>query len=273
MSRAKTNRRRTARKPRAQRRAPVHWTRVLALPVALTMLAATFFAAQALLDHPVRQLQLQGAFQRVTPIQVEAALAPGLDRGFLSADLGALQRRVEALDWIERARVARRWPDTLVIRIVEHQAAARWGETGLLNARGELFSDDARHGYPELPRLGGPPGSGPDVVRRYLALRGRFEAANLALEALAMDNRGAWRIGLKTGQEIRIGRRDVEQRLDRLFEVVAPILVAGLDRVSHVDLRYTNGFALGWAEDAAPRPGGGAEVLGGDQGVEVSDAG
>jgi len=273
MSRARAKRRRTARKRRAQRRVAVHWTQVLALPAALAMLVATFFAAQALLDHPVRQLQLQGAFQRVTPIQVEAALAPGLDRGFLSADLGALQRRVEALDWIERARVARRWPDTLAIRVVEHQAAARWGETGLLNARGELFSDDARHGYPELPRLGGPPGSEPDVVRRYLALRDRLEAANLALEVLAMDNRGAWRIKLKTGQEIRIGRRDVEQRLDRLFEVVAPILVARLDRVSHVDLRYTNGFALGWVADAAPRPGGGAEVLGDGQGVEVSDAG
>ena len=47
MSRARANRRRTARKPRAQRRVPVHWTQVLALATALTMLVVTFFAAQA----------------------------------------------------------------------------------------------------------------------------------------------------------------------------------------------------------------------------------
>ena len=63
-------------------------------PTVVGVLGMGFFGAQTLLDHPVRQLEIEGSFQRVTPIQVEAALEPGLDRGFLSSDLGALQRRV-----------------------------------------------------------------------------------------------------------------------------------------------------------------------------------
>ena len=104
----------------------------------------------------------------MTPIQVEAALVPELDRGFLLADLGALQRRVESLDWVEHVEIVRQWPDALVVRIVEHQAAARWGEMGLLNTHGELFANEARHVFPELPHLAGPisRGAGPGMGGR-----------------------------------------------------------------------------------------------------------
>ena len=262
MTRTKVNRRKIVRKPRELPKITNNWRYVLVPPGALILLAATFLGAQALLDHPVRQLRIEGSFQRVTPIQVEAALAPGLDRGFLSTDLGALQRRVESLDWVERAEITRSWPDTLAVRVVEHQAAARWGETGLLNTHGELFTNDARHALPELPRLAGPAGSEREVARRYLSLRGRFAEANMALEALIMDARGAWRIELESGQQIRIGRRDIDQRLDRLFEVVAPILATEFDRVRHVDLRYTNGFSVGWVSDEDLQLAGRGEVLG-----------
>ena len=51
---------------------------------------------------------------------------------------------------------------------------------------------------------------------------------------------------LQGGQRIRIGRSDVEQRLDRFFHLAAPLLRNEFDRVSHVDMRYTNGFSVGW---------------------------
>jgi cell division protein FtsQ len=70
--------------------------------------------------------------------------------------------------------------------------------------------------------------------------------ADLTLERLSMDERGAWSLVLAGGQEIRLGRRDIDERLLRFFDVVAPELAAELPRVRYVDLRYTNGFAVGW---------------------------
>ncbi len=49
---------------------------------------------------------------------------------------------------------------------------------------------------------------------------------------------------------LRCASADVEARLDRFFDVVAPALADDLDRVEYVDLRYTNGFAVGWTEQA-----------------------
>jgi cell division protein FtsQ len=228
------------------------WLRWLRTAATLALSAAVLYGAgkgvQLVLDQPVRNLIVEGTFQRVTPVQVEGAAADELDAGFLTVDLAALRARVEALDWVDHANVGRRWPDTLIVRVTEHQAAARWGENGLLNVRGELFTENAQHAFPELPSLAGPPGSERDVARRYLAVRGKLAEADLALERLQMDERGAWRLVLGGGQEVRLGRRDIDERLYRFFEVVAPALAAQLERIEYVDLRYTNGFAVGWRE-------------------------
>jgi cell division protein FtsQ len=221
---------------------------VLVVPFAALALYGVFKGVQLVFDQPVRNLVVEGTFQRVTPIQVEAAVADGLNAGFLTVNLSALRERVQALDWVDGANVGRRWPDTLIVRVSEHHAAARWGEQGLLNVRGELFTDRSQHAFPELPSLGGPPGSERDVARRYLAVRGKLAEAGLALESLAVDERGSWRLVLGGGQEIRLGRRDIDERLYRFFAVVAPTLSAELKRVEYVDLRYTNGFAVGWRD-------------------------
>lgn len=224
---------------------------VLAAVVGAAVLFGLFKGAQFVLDQPVRNLVVEGTFQRVTPLQIEAAAMSGLDAGFVSVDLGALRKRVKAIDWVDRVNVGRSWPDTLIVRITEHQAAARWGENGLLNVRGELFTQEAQHEFPELPRLAGPRGTEREVARRYLAVRGKLTEANLTLKSLSMDERGAWLLVLGSGQEIRLGRREIDERLYRFFEVVAPALANDLKRVAYVDLRYTNGFAVGW-RDAQP---------------------
>jgi cell division protein FtsQ len=220
----------------------------LVLPLMGVALYGAFKGVQLALDQPVRNLVVEGTFQRVTPIQVEAAVAEGLDAGFMTVDLGRLRERVQELDWVDRANVGRRWPDTLIVNVTEHQAAARWGEQGLLNVRGELFTEQSQHAFPELPSLAGPPGTERDVARRYLAVRGKLAEAGLSLERLELDERGSWRFVLAGGQEIRLGRRDIDERLYRFFDVVAPALAAELKRVEYVDLRYTNGFAVGWVD-------------------------
>ena len=212
----------------------------------LAVVAVVLLGARVFFDHPVRNLHMQGSFERVTPVEVQAAMAPGLQGSFLSVDLVELRGLVETLDWVKRAQVARQWPDTLVIRVTEHQVAARWGDTSLISREGEVFAGEARYLFPELPRLAGPPSTERRVVDRYLELQRSLGAANLTLSDLSIDERGSWRMQLQGGQTIRIGRSDVDQRLDRFFHLAAPLLRNEFDRVSHVDMRYTNGFSVGW---------------------------
>ena len=247
MKRSKVNRRKTVKRRPKLPTIRLNWRAILLPPALFSVLAGAFIATQAVLDRPVDKLRLEGVFRRVTALQVEAALAPALNRGFFSTDLSQLQRLVAELDWVDEVEIARVWPDTLAVRVSEHQAAARWGESGLLNTRGELFTQEARYEFPELPRLAGPMGRETLVANRYLALRGRLAEASLGLEALAMDDRGAWQLELTGGQEIKLGRRELDERLDRFFRVAVPALGAVMQRITYIDMRYTNGFSVGWA--------------------------
>tara|TARA_B100000029_G_scaffold511515_1_gene605760 strand:+ start:8720 stop:9514 length:795 start_codon:yes stop_codon:yes gene_type:complete len=247
VKKTKSNRRKVIKKAQKLPKPNINWTRALVPICFLSAFSALILGGRFLLDHPVRQIEIKGSFQRVTPIQVEAVIVSALTGGFLSANLNELQYQVEGLDWVESAQVTRSWPDRLKVRVIEHRAAARWGSSGLLNSQGILFTENARYMFPELPHLMGPKGTEEEVAKRYLSLRARLAEANFTLESLVMDERGAWQIKLESGQQIRIGKRDVDERLDRLFKVVAPSLADQFDRIQHVDLRYSNGFSVGWA--------------------------
>lgn len=232
-------------------RPTINWNAVFAV-VSVTAVALVSVAlGRELLDLPVRKLDIEGRFQRVTKLEILAAAQPALKESFLTLDLEDIRERVAAIDWVDTVKLQRVWPDTLRISYEEHRAAARWGDKGLLNTRGELFADDVRREYPELPRLAGPEGSHQRVAATYMAVRDRLARANLTLESVEMDARGSFSIGLAGGINVRIGRDDIDRRIDRLFTVAVPTLAGELDRVAYIDLRYANGFAVGWREAPA----------------------
>ena len=221
--------------------------------------AGTLFALAALvsllalgLDQPVRSIVIDGSFQRVAAVEVEEAARGSLKGGFISADLDKLRKAVEALAWVDRARVQRLWPDRVRVEIVEQQAAARWGEDGLLNTRGELFASGARHVPPELPRLDGPPGTEGQVAQRYLTIQGRLVEQQLRIAALRLDARGAWELDLLNGVTVRLGRRQVDERIDRFVEIGAQVVAGRAADIRYVDMRYSNGFSIGWRKNRKP---------------------
>ncbi len=247
-------RRRNRRRPASRRiELPnLEWPRAGRFAGTLAALAALALLLALGLDQPVRSIVIDGPFQRVAAVEVEQAARGSLQGGFVSADLDALRKSVEALAWVDRARVQRLWPDRVRVEIVEQQAAARWGEDGLLNTRGELFANGVRHVPPELPRLDGPPGTEWQVAQRYLAIQGRLVEQGLRVGALRLDARGAWELDLSNGVTVRLGRRQVDERMDRFVEIGAQVIAGRAADIHYVDMRYSNGFSIGWRKNRKP---------------------
>jgi cell division protein FtsQ len=233
---------RRLRRPALQLDWPALWLRGLWILLCAAPLGALTYA----LDRPVSVISLDGDFQRVSPAQIEQAVAPHLTAGFMSADLDAIQRAVEILPWVDHARVQRRWPARLHVTVVEQTAAARWGEAGLLNTRGELFVRAAAHVPAELPRLSGPDGTEVQVAQQFLATESRMLENGMRIAALRLDARGAWEMDLDSGVTVRLGRRDVAARLDRFIRTASQVVAHRAGDVAYVDMRYSNGFAIGW---------------------------
>ena len=249
MGRKKKNRVKTAppKRLRIDLRAPLLAT------AALAVIMAAMAALGMVLDRPIKEIVIEGSFQRVTTLQIRAAVEATGNGGFLSANLDAVRQAVGALPWVDRVRVKRHWPDGIHVIVTEQVAAARWGETGLLNTRGELFQDQARHIPPELPLLHGPAGSETQVARRFLSLSSKLGDAGLRIHSLHLDVRGAWRLALDNGLELRLGRKRTDQRLELFVQVVLPMIEADMQRIDYVDLRYAQGFAIGWRSSGSER--------------------
>ncbi|MEI8297963.1 MAG: cell division protein FtsQ/DivIB [Pseudomonadota bacterium] len=240
----------------------VNWARLTPFVLGAGVIGSLIGSAGFALDRPVRRIEMIGAFQRVSSIDVEHIVRERLRGGFVSANLDVVQHSIEGLSWVDHARVQRRWPDALVVQVTEQSAIARWGDTGLINARGELFIKDARHVPPELPRLEGPDGAVHDVSEVFFEIQPRMLEAGLPISALRQDPRGAWELDLVNGVTIRLGRRQLQERLERFLKSAAPLVASRPNDIAFLDMRYSNGFSVGWRTPGAPqaRPASGEEA-------------
>lgn len=250
MARKQAQRRKQSERP-TFRMPRIPFARIGAALLAVSVLAVSYHYGRGLIDRPITAITIDGPFQRVSALQIEEAISAELERGFLSANLDDIQERLTALPWIDRANVARRWPGQLEISVSEQVPAACWGESGLLNVRGELFVEEARHIPAELPRLSGPEGHADEVAKRYLQIREQLIPRGLDVRSLHLDARGAWEMTLQNGIDIRLGRREVGSRTQLFLDVVADVITRRAKEIKFVDMRYSNGFTIGWNGDSS----------------------
>lgn len=214
--------------------------------VAVAIVLATYQLSLKFLDREISSIEISGPFQRVSALNIEAAISDEIVAGFVGADIDRIQEKIVALPWIDQASVARRWPSRISITVTEQIPAAVWGDNGLLNTRGELFVSKVRHVPAELPRLSGPDASSAEVASRYLAVREQLIPLGLDVRNVHLDARGSWQMTLGNGIEVRLGRRAVADRTDLFLDVVADIITSRATDIDYVDMRYGNGFTIGW---------------------------
>jgi cell division protein FtsQ len=223
------------------------WRRIAPVAAVLLVLAGVVVAVRMALDQPVQRVAISGRFQRVQPLDVEKAVRAAVGtRGMVGVDLARIATSVEAIPWVDRASVARSWPRGLRVQVVEQVPVARWGADGLVNLRGELFVQDPRHIPAELPQLIGPAGYEAEMTRRYLEVQPKLAEGGLRIARLTLDERGAWEFALDNGVSLRLGREHVDERFARFLAAAARVVTARATEIAYVDMRYANGFAVGW---------------------------
>lgn len=217
-----------------------------ALYVAAALLAAAIAWHAAITSAlPVRTVTLSGDLAHVNAEAVQGRLEGQVSGNFLVLDLDDVRGRLADLPWVRNVEVRRQWPAGLAVRLEEHVPLGRWSDGRLLSVRGEVFAGTTDLA---LPLLAGPPGTGPEVAKRYEVVRELVSALGLQPTAVTLSERYAWRVKLSNGVELDLGRdqarHPVEERLAR-FVAAYPRTVATLNRrLEHVDLRYPNGFAV-----------------------------
>jgi cell division protein FtsQ len=207
---------------------------------------------------PFRQLKVDAEFQRINAEQVRAAVAPHIGVGFFAVNLDDVRESLEALPWIETVQVRKRWPDLLEIALVERRPVAVWGDARLVSESGALFEVPGEAAPEGMPRLVGPDARVADVLEFWRNTDKWLDGSGLSVAGVTLSGRGSWSLDLSSGAQLVIGREAPEARLARFIEML-PRLEAPVNAYwAKADLRYANGFALEWRENAIPMIDGGS---------------
>ena len=215
------------------------------------------FSLPGLNRVPIRKVEIHSENLHVSQEELRELIAPFTSWGWLRMPAKRLSGRLEELNWVASARVRREWPLDVSIVITERRPVARWGRDALLDESGKAF-DPGGPVNRTLPLLQGPEGTEMEMLERYRAFSARLGDHSLALDELRLDRRGAWRLELRDGPQLRLGADSIDLRLERALLALDELAGERVPEIAYLDLRYPNGFAVAWRnlDKTARRQGG-----------------
>jgi cell division protein FtsQ len=208
----------------------------------------------------LKTIEVKTPVTHVTEAQIRLVAERQVRGTFFTVDLERVRNSLETLPWVREARVERRWPDTLVVSLVEHVPMARWNDNALVNDVGSVFVAAVTR---RLPRLSGPEDSSAEVVAAFRRHQAALAPLGMTIAELRLSPRRAWRIRLDNGMTLALGREQTDARLARFVALYPRLFVAHpagpgsampSERVEPVvvDLRYPDGFAVRMPDGKAP---------------------
>jgi len=204
----------------------------------------------ALYEQPVRHIAVTGSLDSAHRDALRDTLAAHLDAGLLALPLRQLRDELQALPWVYRASLRRRFPDTLEVQVVEQRPIARWGDGGFLNHEAHVIAVADAKAWDALPRIRGPEGSQARLMRRYQRLVDLLRPLELAPVSLEEDAFGQLSATLDNGVELQLGRSEFTRRVEDFLLLWRRELAAQGAFVKRVDLRYERGAAVAFRDEA-----------------------
>ncbi|MET0270752.1 MAG: cell division protein FtsQ/DivIB [Sphingomonas sp.] len=204
----------------------------------------------------VKSIEITG-IDRMDRRQVENATLDQTARAMPLVDLAAIRQRLLAQGWVKDARVSRRFPDTLVIDVVERQPAAIWQyqrRLALVDEAGRVIEQVRLEGTP-LPDL--PIVIGPGANFRRDALADLLKAAprlKPMLDGATWVGNRRWDIRFRSGETLSLPEGDAEARAALTDfarrDGVARLLGQGIVRF---DMRVPGRFVVRVKDPAPPQ--------------------
>ena len=135
----------------------------------------------------------------------------------LSINLWDAKEKLENLSWVKAARVERRLPDTLFIRISEKEPIAIWqnqNKTYLVDYDGEIIETKEASKYKELLIVTGH--KAPHHVGKLITLLEKFPEIKALVTAATHLRTMRWDLKLDK-VEVRLPEKEAERALERLL--------------------------------------------------------
>lgn len=226
------------------------------LMVVLVLLIMVAFGCWYIVQHPYFHIATVTIdsdngqeFKRVDQVAIFEAVRQPLTGSLFTVDLQKAREIALMQPWVKQVRIERIVPHSIKISVIEQEPAAYWIQAGyragFIATDGEVFqiSPDIVVTEP-LPELEGAYGTQMKMLQQYHLFEDKLRSFRLSIKRLKYTNRAAWSLMLDNGVEVRLGKEDVLERLNRFIHLWQSELFQHANEVDYVDMRYPHGAAV-----------------------------
>lgn len=192
----------------------------------------------------VRQVVVEGR-TKTPDLVLHKALAVQTGDSILAVDLAAARARIEAVQWVAHATVARRLPGTILVRLEERSPFAVWQHDGrfvLIDREGNVVTDsDVAAFAHELPLVVG--AGAPEAAAGLIDALNQQPSLLPKVSAIVRVGGRRWNIRTTTGTDVLLPEGAEGAALKRLAQIQASDGV--LDRpLAAIDMRLPDRLTL-----------------------------
>ena len=204
------------------------------------------FYGEYLSKFPLSVVEVHGNLYYTPQHDIKQAVLTEPRLGFFSLKLDPLQNKLLNMPWISNVNIRRVWPNQIQIWLEEEVPLARWGDTGVMNTRGDIFYPHQRQNLAWLPIFIADRKDKDTVVERYFNFLKQLKPVGLSITSIEVMTDHGFKLSLDNGVELILGRDDHAARLRRFIQAYRFQLINKISEIAYIDLRYTNGIAIGW---------------------------
>ena len=160
----------------------------------------------------MKRVEIKGA-ERVSRLDIYNVAFDQPSMALPLVDLEATRERLLQFGWVTEARISRRWPDTLVVDVVERQPVAIWQnnrQLNLIDGEGVVLEPVRLESMPDLPLVIGP-AANREVAALSALLEGTPHLRPQIAGATWVGGR-RWDIRFQTGETLTLPEGDEAKR-------------------------------------------------------------
>ncbi len=194
----------------------------------------------------LNNIEIEAEFKRVSSEQIRLVVAAYSERSFFKVNPDRIREKLTTLPWVQRVSVNKKWPNSLIIKLIEHKAVAVWNDNQLLNEDGKVFEVDSIDDLAALPQIQGNDNNSSQIWDKYIRYNEIVKKTGFDIISSSISNRGGWELELSNGVSVNLGSQQMDAKLVRLTDTWTQLLKSNEKKPLYIDLRYTNGYVVKW---------------------------
>ena len=196
---------------------------------------------------PIKNVSIESKIINVSKHDVFEKSKNYLDsKSFFNFKINILKKEIEKVSWVKSADIKRVYPGKIKIYIEEHTPIAIWNNKSYMNDVGDIFLiQDIKKNLPVIISNQ----SGNKIMFEYFSLLLKYisdENFDIKIKKIEENDIRSLSAYLSSGIIVKFGSKDIRGKILTFIKVYKTLNTSDLEKIRYIDMRYSNGFSIGW---------------------------